>query len=208
MDTENQSVCANTPDENHNKKSAKTKRGKNREKKRSFAEISSDGPGESNSTTEMQLTENALCTKSAEIEEFVVLMKKEVKEFSEYLDQIAMFINLHVPKVEDGNNFGVQVQDEMKTMVNRGQLSCQDFLRGIPKFHSLRAKIVSKILKYPNMMDYQKALIELDYKQLLQFKHNLLDLRNNYWILYDILLKNWDKIVKPKGDRTNLSTMY
>lgn len=96
MDTENQSVCANTPDENHNKKSAKTKRGKNREKKRSFAEISSDGPGESNSTTEIQLTENALCTKSAEIEEFVVLMKKEVKEFSEYLDQIAIVCSLSI----------------------------------------------------------------------------------------------------------------
>ena len=39
-------------------------------------------------------------------------------------------------------------------------------------------------------------------------KHCLRDLRNNYWILYDVLNKNWDKIVKPKGDKSMTFSMY
>ena len=126
----------------------------------------------------------------------------------DYLDQIGLFINLHIPKIEDGNNFGVQIQEQMKGMVSGGQLSAQDFLRNVPKFHTLRAKLISKIMKYPNLMDYKKSIIELDYKQMICLKHCLRDLRNNYWILYDVLNKNWQKIIKPKGDKNNTFSIY
>ena len=63
-------------------------------------------------------------------------------------------------------------------------------------------------MKYPNLEDYKRCVIELDYKQMLMLKHCLRDLRNNYWILYDVLNKNWDKIVKPKGDKNTTFSMY
>jgi len=189
---------------------------KSKKKKRSFVEMTNNNKNnknESNKNDEdkiesIQLQTSIYSEKNAEIERFTSLIKGEVEELINYLDQIGLFINLHIPKIEDGNNFGVQIQEQMKSMVSGGQLSAQDFLRNIPKFHTLRAKIISKIMKYPNLNDYKKSIIELDFKQMLMLKHCLRDLRNNYWILYDVLTKNWDKIVKPKGDKTSTFNMY
>jgi len=181
-------------------------------KKRTFNEMSLSSNAEQknnqDNNTEIQLKDNVFCAKNEEIEKFTNMVKEEVEELINYLDQIGLFINLHIPKIEDGNNFGVQIQEQMKGMVNGGQLSAQDFLRNIPKFHTLRAKLISKIMKYPNLEDYKKAIIELDYKQMLMLKHCVRDLRNNYWILYDVLIKNWDKIIKPKGDKSTNFSMY
>ena len=206
----------NNNNKNQNITNTQNKNVKTKKKKRSFNEMSSiskdsddeqDDKNQSNGES-IQLQTNKYSAKNAEIERFTTMIKSEVEELINYLDQIGLFINLHIPKIEDGNNFGVQIQEQMKSMVSGGQLSAQDFLRNIPKFHTLRAKIISKIMKYPNLSDYKKAIIELDFKQMLMLKHCLRDLRNNYWILYDVLTKNWDKIVKPKGDKTSTFNMY
>ena len=206
----------NTPDDktNTNSKPKDTNKPSNKsvktnKKKRTFNEISFDDKDNNNKNgKEIQLKNNIYCETNEEIEKLTNLIKIEVKELINYLDQIALFINLHIPAIEDGNNFGVQIQEQMKSMVSNGQLSAQDFLRNVPKFHSLRAKLVSKIMKYPNLEDYKTAIIELDYKQLLMLKHCLRDLRNNYWILWDVLTKNWNKIIKPKGEKNATFNMY
>eukprot|EP01083_Nonionella_stella_P184343 668954_1 len=179
---------------------------KTKKKKRTFNDAFDDKDN-ANQNQDIHLKNNKFCAQNEEIERLTTLVKGEVEELIDYLDQIALFINLHVPKIEDGNNFGVQIQEQMKGMVTSGQLSAQDFLRNIPKVHTLRAKLISKIMKYPNLMDYQKAIIEVDYKQMLMLKHCVRDLRNNYWILWDVLNKNWDKIIKPKGEKNTFS-MY
>jgi len=177
-------------------------------KKRTFTQSQKKDADGDSAMDRVQRTKSEVCVMNADITELTSVVKKEVEALIAYLDQIALFINLHIPKIEDGNNFGVQVQEQMKGMVSGGQLSAQDFLRSIPKFHTLRAKIVCKVLKYPNLEDYKRAMVELDAKQMLMLKHCLRDIRNNYWILYDVLSKNWDKIIKPKGDKISTFSMY
>eukprot|EP00484_Ammonia_sp_Unknown_P001342 CAMPEP_0197020564 /NCGR_PEP_ID=MMETSP1384-20130603/1381_1 /TAXON_ID=29189 /ORGANISM="Ammonia sp." /LENGTH=316 /DNA_ID=CAMNT_0042448219 /DNA_START=16 /DNA_END=966 /DNA_ORIENTATION=+ len=177
-------------------------------KKKAKQNEQAEGKEASTQRTDMQLENNMYCEKNAEIEKLIQVIKKEVEELIDYLDQIALFINLHTPKIEDGNNFGVEIQEQMKSMVSSGQMSAQDFLRNVPKFHTLRAKLISKVMKYPNLQDYKKSIVELDYKQMLMLKHCVRDLRNNYWILYDVLIKNWDKIIKPKGEKSATFNMY
>eukprot|EP01084_Bolivina_argentea_P164168 285445_1 len=199
----------NNNNKNKNTNSKSSKSNKTNKKKRAFNEINfDDNDNNNNNNKQIELKNNIYCSTNEEIEKLNNLIKIEVKELINYLDQIALFINLHIPAIEDGNNFGVQIQEQMKSMVSNGQISAQDFLRNIPKFHSLRAKLISKIMKYPNLEDYKISIIELDYKQLLMLKHCLRDLRNNYWILHDVLTKNWNKIIKPKGDKTATFNMY
>jgi hypothetical protein len=52
---------------------------------------------------------------------------------------------MHVPKIEDGNNFGVAVQEEVLSELGR----CEDFtvtsLAISTKYFLTRAKVVSKV---------------------------------------------------------------
>jgi proteasome activator subunit 3 (PA28 gamma) len=57
-----------------------------------------------------------------------------------------------------------------------------------------RAKICSKIIKYPNLPDYRDALVEHDRKQLYYARQHLSDIRNIYAIVTDILHKNITKV--------------
>ena len=46
--------------------------------------------------------------------------------------------------------------------------------------------------------------------RLLLISQNVIDIRNTYAALYDKIMKNYDKIVKPRGTHTGLKwdTMY
>ena len=56
--------------------------------------------------------------KFKQIKKYIEIIKSEVIELINYLDEISLFINLHIPKIEDGNNFGVEVQETITQVVN------------------------------------------------------------------------------------------
>ena len=55
------------------------------------------------------------------------------------------------------------------------------------------------MVKYPNIEDYYRSIIELDEKEYLNLRICILDLRNNYAIIYDLINKNRAKIEKPRN---------
>lgn len=107
----------------------------------------------------------------------------------------------------------MQIQEEVLNEIHRSQESAYN-LRDAARQHFLqRAKISSKILKYPHIEDYtvcpnmcffvlrsltitgmQWALLEHDEKQLYTARQNLYDIRNVYAILTDIVHKNINKV--------------
>jgi len=105
-----------------------------------------------------------------------------------------------MPKIEDGDNFGVQIQEEVLNELHRSQESGYNMRDSIRQNHLNRAKICSKIIKYPHLEDYALALKEHDDKQLYIARQNLSDLRNLYAIMTDILHKNISKLRSPKGN--------
>ena len=70
----------------------------------------------------------------------------------------------------------------------------------IAKYHITRAKLICKCHKYPGILDYQGAVCELDQKEYVNMRLTLLDLRNNYAILYDLITKNLEKIKNPRNE--------
>eukprot|EP01083_Nonionella_stella_P066098 173825_1 len=134
-------------------------------------------------------------------------MKEHVLGLIEHADILKLWVTLNIPKIEDGNNFGVGVQEEVLGMLVAGKTSGMAFLNNLKQYHLARAQMVKKILKYPNIDDYGRAINELDQKQYLHLRHCARDLRNNYAILFDSLNKNMEKILKPKGTAKHTS-MY
>ncbi|KAI0697677.1 proteasome activator pa28 [Cytidiella melzeri] len=134
------------------------------------------------------------------------IVKKECEELAESIDKVKLWINLSMPKIEDGDNFGVQIQEEVLTELHRSQESAYNLRDSARQSHLARAKLCSKLIKYPHIEDYTLALKEHDQRQLYIARQNLFDIRNVYAILTDILHKNINKIRSPKGN--NSSGLY
>lgn len=58
---------------------------------------------------------------------------------------------------------------------------------------------MSKVAKYPHIDDYRRAVHELDEKEYLSLWLVMAEIRNRYCSLHDIVIKNLDKIKKPRS---------
>eukprot|EP00126_Sphaerothecum_destruens_P006090 Sdes_comp19208_c0_seq2m10077 len=135
------------------------------------------------------------------------ILKVQILSLVEHCNAVKIWIQLNIPRIEDGNNFGVSIQEETVNELSRAEDNGFAILESITKYYVTRGKLVSKVLKYPHLDDYVRSVEELDEKELLNLKLCLIDLRNNYAILYDMITKNMEKIKKPRS--TNLhNTMY
>ncbi|KAF9229062.1 proteasome activator pa28 REG alpha/beta subunit [Gyrodon lividus] len=127
-------------------------------------------------------------------------IKAECAQLSDSCDKVKLWVNLTMPKIEDGDNFGVQIQEEVLSELLRSQESAYNIRDSVRQSHLARAKICSKLIKYPNIEDYTLALKEHDEKQLFFARQNLADIRNVYAVITDILHKNITKIRSPRGN--------
>jgi hypothetical protein len=131
------------------------------------------------------------------------MLRTELLELIEQLNTVKMWIQLNIPRIEDGNNFGVNVQEETVAELGRAEEAAFSAFENMTKYHITRAKLVCKCVKYPLLPDYQTAVAELDQKEYINVRLTLLDVRNNWSILYDMILKNLEKIKNPRsGDHT------
>jgi len=128
-------------------------------------------------------------------------LKLEVLELIETINTVKIWIQLNIPKIEDGNNFGVSIQEETVSELGRAEDNGYVTLDNMTKYYITRAKLVSKVLKYPNVEDYRHSVADLDEKEFVNMKLCCLDLRNNYAILHDMITKNLEKIRTPRSSQ-------
>ncbi|KZP25415.1 proteasome activator pa28 REG alpha beta subunit [Athelia psychrophila] len=133
-------------------------------------------------------------------------IKKECEQLADLVDKVKLWVNLTMPKIEDGDNFGVSIQEEALSELVRSQESAYNLRDGARADHLTRAKICSKIIKYPYVEDYALSLKEHDEKQLYLARQHMVDIRNIYAVITDILHKNINKIRAPKAN--NGGAMY
>ncbi|XP_030043976.1 proteasome activator complex subunit 1 [Microcaecilia unicolor] len=127
-------------------------------------------------------------------------VKPEVREVKEKLNLVSMWVQLQVPKIEDGNNFGVAVQEKVFELMTNTRTKLEGFQTQISKYFSERGDAVAKAAKQPHVGDYRQLVHELDEAEYAEIRIMVTDIRNTYAILYDVVLKNSDKIKKPRSD--------
>eukprot|EP00922_Rhytidocystis_sp_ex-Travisia-forbesii_P020190 GHVS01029761.1.p1 GENE.GHVS01029761.1~~GHVS01029761.1.p1 ORF type:complete len:263 (+),score=37.05 GHVS01029761.1:96-884(+) len=135
-----------------------------------------------------------------QISEEIECTKTETAELIEMVGNVKLWIQLNVPRIEDGNNFGVGIQEDAISELARVEDTAFSLYDSICKYYMARAKLLTKVLKYPRVQDYQEAVRELDEKEWIHLKIIKVDMRNNYSMIYDLLSKNWEKVVKPKNE--------
>ncbi|VDI24832.1 proteasome activator subunit 3 (PA28 gamma) [Mytilus galloprovincialis] len=130
-------------------------------------------------------------------------IKPYIQELIDHANILKMWITLLIPKIEDGNNFGVSVQEDTLGEARQVESEAASYLDQISRYYITRAKLVSKVAKYPHLDDYRQSVRELDEKEFISIRLISCELRNHYASLHDIILKNMEKIKKPKNDNAH-----
>lgn len=143
---------------------------------------------------------------NAKLTSIIDKIKPEIRELIEKCNTVRMWVTLLIPKIEDGNNFGVSIQEDTLAELRQVESEAASFLDQISRYFITRAKIVTKVSKYPHVEDYRRFVIEIDEKEFLSLRLIICELRNHYSVLHDMILKNIEKIKKPRT--TNLDAMY
>ncbi|KAG7488728.1 hypothetical protein MATL_G00036570 [Megalops atlanticus] len=134
------------------------------------------------------------------VESLLKEIKPHIQTLKEKLNTVSMWVQLQIPRIEDGNNFGVAVQEKVFELLTNTRTKIEGFQTQISKYYSERGDAVAKASKQPHVGDYRQLVHELDQHQYCELRIVVLEIRNTYAVLYDIINKNYDKIKKPRGD--------
>jgi len=143
---------------------------------------------------------------NAVVADMIAKIKPKIVELVEAANLLKMWVTFLIPRIEDGNNFGVSVQEDTLGEIRQVESDGCSYLDAISSYHLNRGKVITKIAKYPHVEDFRQTIIELDEKQALSIRLIAVELKNHYAVLHDIICKNWDKIKKPRN--INHDTMY
>ncbi|KAM4606640.1 proteasome activator complex subunit 1 isoform 1-T3 [Polymixia lowei] len=134
------------------------------------------------------------------VESLLKEVKPQIQTLKEKLNVVSMWVQLLIPKIEDGNNFGVAVQEKVFELLTNTRTKIEAFQTQISKYYSERGDAVAKASKQSHVGDYRQLVHELDQYQYCELRLVVLEIRNTYAVLFDIINKNYDKIKKPRGD--------
>ncbi|KAL1006366.1 hypothetical protein UPYG_G00071410 [Umbra pygmaea] len=134
------------------------------------------------------------------VESLLKEVKPQIQILKEKLNTVSMWVQLKIPKIEDGDNFGVAVQEKVFEFLTNTRTKIEGFQTQISKYYSERGDAVAKASKQPHVGDYRQLVHELDQYQFCELRIVVLEIRNTYAVLFDIINKNYDKIKKPRGD--------
>ncbi|CAF3717596.1 unnamed protein product [Rotaria sordida] len=121
-----------------------------------------------------------------------------------FLDSVAiikLWIQLMIPKVEDGNNFGVSIQEDSLAEVRTIETEVTQYIDLTCKYLISRGELIKKVVKYPHVEDYRRSVQSLDEKQFVSLRFIALELRNHYTSVHDLLMKNLEKIKTPRTNQ-------
>ncbi|XP_008303653.1 proteasome activator complex subunit 2 [Stegastes partitus] len=134
------------------------------------------------------------------IQELLDLIKPEIVAFRETLITLTCWIQHLIPKIEDGNDFGVAIQEKVLERAAAVKTKVEGFQTNVNKFLLDRGDAVAKASKENHVMDYRNLVHERDENMYSDIRVITLDLRGFYAELYDITSKNLEKITNPKGE--------
>ncbi|XP_077325662.1 proteasome activator complex subunit 2 [Lithobates pipiens] len=130
----------------------------------------------------------------------------EIRTLREGCALIITWIHHVIPKIEDGNDFGVSVQEKVLERVTAIKTKVETTQTNINKYFTERGDAVAKASKETHVMDYRALVHDKDEGAFVELRLALIEVRNIYVEIFDIIYKNFEKISNPKGEEK--SPMY
>ncbi|XP_049421301.1 proteasome activator complex subunit 2 [Epinephelus fuscoguttatus] len=127
-------------------------------------------------------------------------VKPEIFAMRETMITVSCWIQHLIPKIEDGNDFGVAIQEKILERITAVRTKVDTFQGNINKYISERGDAVGKASKETHVMDYRSLVHDKDEAIYSEIRVIILDIRGFYTELFDILTKNMEKVTNPKGE--------
>lgn len=162
-----------------------------------------DGTGDMVTGTKVFVMPGGMMKSNGKLVDLIEKVKPEIRTLIEKCNTVKMWVQLLIPRIEDGNNFGVSIQEETVAELRTVEGEAASYLDQISRYYITRAKLVSKIAKYPHVEDYRRTVTEIDEKEYISLKIIVSELRNQYVTLHDMILKNIEKIKRPRSSNTD-----
>ncbi|XP_056290383.1 proteasome activator complex subunit 1 [Pseudoliparis swirei] len=140
-----------------------------------------------------------ICT-NERVESRLREVKPQIQTLKEKLNMVSMWVQLQIPKIEDGNNFGVAIQEKVFELLTNTRIKIEGFQTQISKYYSERGDAVAKASKQTHVGDYRQLVHELDQYQYCELRLMILDICNTYAVLFDVITKNYEKLKRPRGE--------
>nr|CAD7260825.1 unnamed protein product [Timema shepardi] len=153
--------------------------------------------------TKVMALPSGLVPCNKQLSDLVLVVKPHIRQLIEDTNLLKMWISFMIPKIEDGNNFGVSIQEDTLAEIQSVESEAAAFFDQISRYFVSRGKVVSKVAKYPHIEDYRQAVQELDEKEYVSLWLVMCEIRNRYCTLHDIVIKNLEKIKKPRTSNTD-----
>uniref|UniRef100_A0A672SPP8 Proteasome activator complex subunit 2 n=1 Tax=Sinocyclocheilus grahami TaxID=75366 RepID=A0A672SPP8_SINGR len=128
------------------------------------------------------------------------IVKPEIMALKETCITVSCWISHLIPKIEDGNDFGVAIQEKILERITAVKTKVEGFQTNINKYFSERGDAVAKASKDTHVMDYRSLVHEKDEAAYSEIRVIMLDIRGFYAELYDVISKNLEKVTNPKGE--------
>jgi len=176
---------------------------------------------DSNLSIELKLSDSEEKEKEAENEaevpvigtnmkndELAQLLKPVILNLYDTCVELRNWITVLVPKVEDGNNFGVEVQEQCIAQLKQFEIESLMLFEEQAAYHLERATIISKISQTAEILDYKQYIYESDERRCRKLQESAYKLRANFNQLYRTLTQNYDRITAPRGNNQNHLHLY
>lgn len=140
------------------------------------------------------------------VSQMIAIVKPLIRRLLDDLNLLTLWVDCLIPKIEDGNNFGVDVQKEILAEIKAVETETRDYYEQIWWYFMVRTKAVAKVSKYPHIDDARQAVREIDERKLLLLWRSVADMRNMYVSLHDLVTKNLEKLMRPRS--SNVESLY
>ncbi|KAM9329681.1 proteasome activator complex subunit 2 [Gastrophryne carolinensis] len=140
------------------------------------------------------------------IQKLLNTVQPEIRGLREGCALIITWLYHLIPKIEDGNDFGVSVQEKVLERVIALKTKIETSQTNINKYLTERGDAVAKASKETHVMDYRALVHDKDEGIFAELRLALMEVRNIYVEIFDIIYKNFEKVTNPKGEEK--SPMY
>uniref|UniRef100_A0A3Q2CIJ7 Proteasome activator complex subunit 3 n=1 Tax=Cyprinodon variegatus TaxID=28743 RepID=A0A3Q2CIJ7_CYPVA len=138
--------------------------------------------------------------------ELIEKVKPEIRTLIEKCNTVKMWVQLLIPRIEDGNNFGVSIQEETVAELRTVEGEAASYLDQISRHYFTHLCLSNMFFFFLNQEDYRRTVTEIDEKEYISLKIIVSELRNQYVTLHDMILKNIEKIKRPRS--SNADALY
>jgi hypothetical protein len=131
--------------------------------------------------------------------EMINTLKPQIHELIRDITLLQTGILFMIPKIEDGNNFGVEIQHETIETMTAIENEIRERLNCFTGYYAMRGDLIANVSEYPHSEDFRRTVQEHDEKFHLSLCQTVIRVRDHYASLHDLVTKNLSKLKKPRS---------